>query len=87
MKKPMDDRKESAKTKGHCYACLKPNHISKKCRARAVCRICSKRHPTALHFDKKDDKLQAEDSTNENTTALKSVIAHAANSHEVSSGD
>ena len=87
MKKPMDDRKEFAKTKGLCYACLKPNHISKKCRARASCRFCSKRHPTALHFDKKEDTIKAGDSTDEDTTALKFVIAHAANSHEASSGD
>ena len=87
MKKPMDDRKEFAKTKGLCFACLKPIHISKKCRARARCRTCSKRHPTALHFDKKDDKIKEKDSTDEDTTAEKSVIAHTANSHEVSSGD
>ena len=77
MKKPMDDRKEFAKRKGLCYACLKPNHISRMRRARATCRTCSKRHPTALHFDKKDDNVKKEDSTDEDTSALKSVIAHA----------
>ena len=40
-----------------------------------------------MHFDKKDDTIKAGDSTDEDTTALKSVIAHAANSHDVSSGD
>ena len=87
MKKPMDERKEFAKTKWLCFACLKPNHIYKKCRARATCRTCSKRDPTALHLDKKDDKIKAKNSTDEDTTALKSVIAHAANSHDDYSGD
>ena len=87
MKKSTEDRKEFAKLKGLCYACLQLHHISKKCRARAVCRTCSQRHPAALHFGKKDHKIKTEVSTDDDTTALKSIIAHAANSHDVSCGD
>lgn len=51
LNKPMPDRKAFIKEKNLCYACLGSGHISKKCRQRKQCKVCSKYHPTSLHGD------------------------------------
>ena len=33
-----------------CFACLCDGHMSKTCKNRLTCSICSKKHPTILHF-------------------------------------
>ena len=41
-----------------CYGCISPNDVSKTCRKRLACKICSGFHPTGLHgwkLKKKDD--------------------------------
>ena len=34
-----------------CFGCLAPGHLSKKCRRKSTCDICSNNHPTAMHKD------------------------------------
>ncbi|XP_071855378.1 uncharacterized protein [Apostichopus japonicus] len=51
LAKTVEDRKIFVKTKNLCYGCLRQGHISKFCRNRLVCNICSRSHPTALHGD------------------------------------
>jgi hypothetical protein len=85
LEKSMDERKEFARKNRLCFACLKPNHISKKCTARAVCRTCSKRHPTAFHYERKPDAAAtSEYFACEDTTELKSVVVHSVHNHGVS---
>ena len=36
-----------------CWACLKPGHISKKCRHPAECKKCHGKHATSLHRERK----------------------------------
>ena len=45
----MPARIEIIKEKRLCFACLRPNHISKYCKRRMQCNQCGKRHPTLLH--------------------------------------
>ncbi|XP_043212074.1 uncharacterized protein LOC122376326 [Amphibalanus amphitrite] len=44
-------RIEKIKEKRLCFACLRPNHVSKHCRRRMQCRHCDKRHPSLLHVE------------------------------------
>ena len=58
-----------------CFACLKPGHMSRDCRFRAFCKVCSKRHPTALHRnpEEKDTTKESPKETSEGGSAT----AHA----------
>ena len=47
--KTLSKRKQLAREKGLCFACLHFGHISRKCRQRKRCDICSRLHPTSLH--------------------------------------
>ena len=49
--KTLLERKQLAREKGHCFACQHFGHISRKCRQRKRCDICSRFHPTSLHGD------------------------------------
>ena len=49
---PMFERKKFIREKGLCYGCLKRGHLTKKCRKRSTCKVCNKRHPTPLHFER-----------------------------------
>ncbi|PIK43228.1 hypothetical protein BSL78_19919 [Apostichopus japonicus] len=51
LAKTVEDRTIFVKTKHLCYGCLRQGHISKFCRNRLVCNICSRSHPTALRGD------------------------------------
>lgn len=45
-----------------CFGCLCTGHISKHCENRMSCKTCGNKHPTVLHFDKKDKDLSTTDS-------------------------
>lgn len=51
LNKTISDRKEFARSKNLCVACLRSGHISRKCNRRKRCKICSKLHPTSFHGD------------------------------------
>lgn len=51
LKKSLEDRKSFAKNEGLCFACLGKDHLSRQCRHRKKCKVCSKLHPTSLHGD------------------------------------
>ena len=51
-----DKKSEFVKKTNLCFACLKKNHTSKDCRNKATCIICSKRHPTILHYYSNEKK-------------------------------
>ena len=48
---PIDERRDFVKTNRLCFACFGTGHMSRHCSTRLTCAICSKRHPTVLHFD------------------------------------
>ena len=51
LAKSLLERKAFIKEKNLCFACFGSNHISKKCKHRKKCKVCSKFHPTSLHGD------------------------------------
>lgn len=55
LQESLEDRLKYAASNRLCYACLNPNHWSRKCKFRKRCKICDRRHPTSLH----DDNRQA----------------------------
>ncbi|CAG7829316.1 unnamed protein product, partial [Allacma fusca] len=51
LDKPTADRLTYAKDSKVCTNCLSPNHSTKDCQSKKVCRKCSKNHHTLLHKD------------------------------------
>lgn len=39
-----------------CYSCLQPGHRACECSDRSQCKKCLKKHPTALHYDRQQEK-------------------------------
>ena len=48
-KKTLPERKDLIRKRGLCFGCLKPGHISSKCKDKLVCNTCEKKHPSSLH--------------------------------------
>ena len=79
----LSKRKEFCLEKYLCFGCLRKGHVSRDCRRRLKCQICSKRHPTVLHGDEpKRDQPQVEakstvhtNSTFMNTSGISSKAA------------
>ena len=44
----LTERKDTLHKSGRCYICLRKNHLSRKCRSSANCRICHGRHHTTI---------------------------------------
>ncbi|XP_063049984.1 uncharacterized protein LOC134444684 [Engraulis encrasicolus] len=53
-KKAHRDKLSFLKTKGICYGCLTPGHISKDCNRRLTCNVCKRTHPSSLHIPTKE---------------------------------
>lgn len=49
------ERIDFLKSKGLCFGCLTFGHLSKNCKKRLKCQICSRLHPDILHVKKEDD--------------------------------
>ena len=47
--KTLPERKDLIRKRGLCFGCLKPGHISSKCKDKLVCNTCEKKHPSTLH--------------------------------------
>ena len=63
LKKSVTERKEYARAKGLCFACLARGHMTRQCEQKRKCRICKKPHVTALHLyepvaPRKDGQLE-----------------------------
>ena len=50
--KSLGQKRDFLKEKHLCFGCYASNHISIGCTQKKVCKICHRRHPTALHDDK-----------------------------------
>ena len=53
------------RSKGLCFSCLKHGHMSKQCKAKVSCEVCSLTHPTLLHIKKKEIDAEAENRKND----------------------
>ena len=54
----MPEKLETIKENRLCFACLRPNHMSKQCKRRMQCRRCGRMHPTLLHDEKRTSNSQ-----------------------------
>lgn len=59
--KPHKERLEFLKSKGLCFGCLLPGHMSKSCQKKLECQKCSLKHPTILHFASKPAEKTEQD--------------------------
>ncbi|KAK0155426.1 hypothetical protein N1851_002228 [Merluccius polli] len=50
-KKKHREKLDFFKEKGFCFGCLTQGHISKHCRQKLICTVCSKQHPSLLHVE------------------------------------
>ena len=53
LSKSLAERKAFIRERSLCYGCLQTGHVSKRCRQRKKCSVCSKFHPSSLHGDVK----------------------------------
>lgn len=69
-----------------CFGCMRKGHITKDCKRRHTCDICSLRHPTCLHEDRKQRPVEASTNSSpstENHASLEThkVVSHASTHH------
>ena len=75
MNTPIEERRKYVMEHKLCFGCLKPGHMSKGCKDKAICKVCKKPHPTSLHFDRPQDSEDKQNSTDD--TELKSAVSHS----------
>ena len=56
---PHQDRVEFLKSKGLCFGCLIPGHLSKSCKRKLECKECGFKHPDILHKQKDDSSASS----------------------------
>lgn len=64
-----------------CFGCLRKGHMTKDCRRRHTCNICSRRHPTCLHEDRKQRPVEATTNSSTSTENHASLETHKVVSH------
>ncbi|XP_061159982.1 uncharacterized protein LOC133170834 [Syngnathus typhle] len=57
LSKTHEERVDILKRKGVCFGCLVKGHLSKDCKRRLTCSVCSKRHPDILHIQRTADGI------------------------------
>lgn len=50
LTRPFAERKSFLIMHKLCFACLRPGHLASQCNNRLTCRMCFKKHATALHY-------------------------------------
>lgn len=70
--KPHKEKLYFLKSKGLCYGCLLPGHMSKGCMQRITCQKCSLKHPTILHLPERKPVLSGYQDGESSTTVTES---------------
>jgi len=65
----VDERHRMIKTRGLCFRCLRPGHISSKCSSKSSCKECNKHHHTLLHGAKRRTRQDQPENETSNETA------------------
>ncbi|XP_065108476.1 uncharacterized protein [Paramisgurnus dabryanus] len=84
--KSSEDKKVFIHENRLCFGCLRKGHMTKDCKKRHTCNICSRRHPTCLHEDRKQRPVEATTNSStsvENHASLEThkVISHSSTQH------
>ena len=62
------------KEKGFCFGCLTQGHISKHCRQKLTCTVCSKQHPSLLHVENVEQRTNQHEK-GDRSEAVKTVAS------------
>jgi len=83
--KPHKEKLEFLRSKGLCFSCLKQGHMSKLCKAKESCEVCSLTHHTLLNIKKKDVVVDAEKRKNDSDghTVLSAFVCAQSEGHEL----
>ena len=90
LKKSVTERKEYARAKGLCFACLARGHMTRQCEQKKKFRICKKPHVTALHLyealaPRKDGQLEdSNGDDSERATSSCVSVCHASSGNVTS---
>ena len=82
LSKSLAERKAFIRERSLCYGCLQTGHVSKRCRHRKKCSVCSQFHSSSLHGDVKCQSNTEVKVGTMNTEA--SLVTHEAQSGSVS---
>ncbi|KAK7909491.1 hypothetical protein WMY93_014175 [Mugilogobius chulae] len=79
--KSVEDKKAFIHENKLCFGCLRKGHVTKDCKRRHTCNTCSRRHPTCLHEDKRQNSVEATTNSSTSTEKQASQETHKAVSH------
>ncbi|XP_070412225.1 uncharacterized protein [Nothobranchius furzeri] len=79
--KSVEDKKAFIHENRLCFGCLRKGHMTKDCKRRHTCNICSRRHPTCLHEDRKQNPVEATINSSTSTEERASQETHNVVSH------
>lgn len=79
--KSSEDKKAFICENRLCFGCLRKGHMTKDCKRRHTCSICSRRHPTCLHDDRKQRPVEATTNSSTSTENHASLETHNVVSH------
>ncbi|XP_030597267.1 uncharacterized protein LOC115788399 isoform X1 [Archocentrus centrarchus] len=79
--KSIEDKKAFILETRLCFGCLRKGHITKDCKRRHTCNICSRRHPTCLHEERKQRPLEVKTNGSTSTEERTSLDTHSVVSH------
>ncbi|XP_054600468.2 uncharacterized protein [Nothobranchius furzeri] len=79
--KSVEDKKAFIHENRLCFGCLRKGHMTKDCKGRHTCNICSRRHPTCLHEDRKQNPVEATINSSTSTEERASQETHNVVSH------
>lgn len=83
--KPHNERVDFLKKTGLCFGCLVKGHLSRECKKKITCEVCSLKHPSLLHFTSKDkDAKKKPGETDVNKGSPASASADAPEEQETS---
>ncbi len=86
--KKREEKVDFFKANGICFGCVNKGHLSKDCRKRLSCKICSLKHPTMLHTErKKPEENKKEDANVDKAASVNSSLVSLEKSTHNGAGD
>lgn len=75
------DKLDFIRKAGLCFGCLVKGHLSKDCRRKLACQICSEKHPTMLHIPRKEDVSEQASADNQEEASSEQTVVSSALVH------